>query len=379
MTTHGHHLSVQVSTGFTDAVCHAWAQLEDVSDIYAFQTCHWHKTWYEELGRTQGYTPAIVCLTDMDTGQCLALFPLATVKRRGGRILTFMGGELTDYNAPLLHQDVLSQYEGKWLALWNEIIAAIDADIVALRRVPAICAVSRNPMISLPFIRVTEHAHAAKLGEDFAAFVATRSSKLFADTRRQLRRLSEIGEVRIVEVATAEEQENIFTIMQEQKSRRWRETGSRDLFALPGYASFYRRLLTQPWTGATAVMSGLSVNGQWIATHWGIRYRERFYWIMPTYAAGDWARYSPGRILLEAMIKWAIGQRLSVFDLTVGDEAYKEQWADTHMDLYAGQAALTFRGRCYLAVDALMRKIRQWGRQQDWLRRLLRKPAVPSK
>jgi CelD/BcsL family acetyltransferase involved in cellulose biosynthesis len=159
--------------------------------------------------------------------------------------------------------------------------------------------------------------------------------------------------------------------MAQQKSRRWQETGSRDLFAEAGYLDFYRHLAQQGITGGEVIISGLQVKGQWIATHWGVRYDKRFYWLMPGYENDAWARYSPGRVLLDAVVQWSIEEKLSVFDLTVGDEGYKRQWADHVLPLYAGSYGVTLRGKLVVRLLHCYETTRARAREMTWLRYLV--------
>ena len=74
---------------------------------------------------------------------------------------------------------------------------------------------------------------------------------------------------------------------------------------------------------------------------------------VPDFEAGDWARLSVGRILLQCLIEWCIVNRIDSFDLTVGDEEYKRFWADTRLKLYESRYAQTVRGACFLAGSRL--------------------------
>jgi CelD/BcsL family acetyltransferase involved in cellulose biosynthesis len=201
------------------------------------------------------------------------------------------------------------------------------------------------------------------LPASFELFKASRSAKLFADGRRQRKRLSEIGAVRIEVAADAADAAPMLAAMTRQKSRRWLESGSRDLFAVPEYLAFYRKLtkyrLTGEPSGARVHVSSLSVGGEVIATHWGVVFRDRFYYLMPGYEAGSWARYSAGRLLLEDLVRRCIGEGVRVFDLTVGDETYKRDWADHTLLLYEYLRPGTLRGSVFVAWRRLRERLKR--------------------
>ncbi len=79
----------------------------------------------------------------------------------------------------------------------------------------------------------------------------------------------------------------------------------------------------------------------------GMVFRSRVYWLMPTFEAGDWARFSVGGLLMKSLVEWSISRGLSRFDLTIGDEAYKRLWADHSMPLYEYIRGMTTKGRLF--------------------------------
>ena len=62
---------------------------------------------------------------------------------------------------------------------------------------------------------------------------------------------------------------------------------------------------------------------------------------------GTGSRYSVGRLLMQRLIEESIEQGLLAFDLTVGDEPYKSQWADVTLPLFDYRRGITLRGRLY--------------------------------
>lgn len=326
----------------------------------AFQSFDWFAAWFEEVGAREGWKPCVAELRGAD-GRPLFIAPLGTRREGLLRVLSFLGGELTDYRAPLVDAAFARTLDTAGAQrLWQAVLARLPAvDLVRLRRMPAALGGIANPLALLPDARPTEQAHAACLPGSFAAFCAARPARLFADTRRQWRRLAEHGAVQAVLRVPPAQQPAVMAALAAQKSQRWRDTGSADLFARPGYLAFYERLARQQALqgGIEAVVSALTIDGQTIATHWGLRSTRRFYWILPAYDAA-WARFSPGRLLMEAALRQAIDEGLEVFDLTVGDEAYKRDWADAHVPLFALATARSPWGRLALAASGLRARAR---------------------
>ena len=365
--------TLRVYTCFA-AVEMRWRATQKTCTSFGFQSYDWLATWQRELGAQQGWEVQLVELSD-GANTTMMLLPLGRRRWFGLHVLSFLGGEVTDYHAPLLHPGFDTS---SFCALWPVIIRLLgNIDIFRVQRMPQHIEGVSNPLAALPGMLHTEQAHAATLPRSYEEFKKSRSAKMFADTHRQLRRLSKLGNVQLLIDVPTDLRTEVTAGMARQKARRWHETGSRDLFAEPGYLAFYQQLALLNhsehfFSGGEIVVSALYVDSHLVATHWGMRYGKRFYWLMPGYEDGEWKRYSVGRILLDAVLQHCIVERLAVFDLTVGDEAYKMQWADHSLPLYAGQQGHSLRGRLAVALDHGYQAVRLFARNNERLRKLVR-------
>lgn len=360
-------VALRIHTSFEQAEAR-WRLAQTGCAAYGFQAYDWLATWQRTLGRRQGWEVLLVELSDSED-RTLMLLPLGRRRKAGIRFVGFLGGEVTDYNAPLIRTDV--DFTG-FAALWPVIMRLLDGvDVFRTRRVPLHIDGVANPMLQLACMRQTEQAHAATLTYSYAQFQQPRSARMFSDTRRKWRRLGEQGKVQLLIDVPPPQREAVVAGMARQKTRRWHETGSRDLFAEPGYLQFYQDLAAQGVEGGEVMVSALYVGEQLIATHWGLCYHKRFYWLISGYEDGEWARYSAGRILLDAIVQHCIDRGMGIFDLTVGDESYKLQWADHSLPLYAGQQGYSLRGKMVVAFDQAYRRLRTRARNNPFLRRLV--------
>ena len=346
-----------------------WRTAVETCSCFVFQTFEWHSTWYATIGKAEGVRAYIVHLAD-DTGRTLLILPLGIYWRKGLRFLCFLGGIVTDYNVPLIDPEFASNISKReFSSLWRSILDLLPrVDVVWLQRMPDTIEGTRNPMITLVGTQHTENAHAAVLPADLATFKARRSTKLFSDNRRRRRRLSEKGRIDVsIPVVPADAVETLET-MARQKSRRWRESGGRDLFALPGYLQFYKILTNTSFQTGSVHISCLRLNGRMLATHWGLAFKQRFYWLMPGYQAGGWTRYSVGRLLLENVVEWCISEQISVFDLTVGDESFKFDWADHSLALYEHLDRRSVKGALFVAAYRFRARLKQDPRIRSFVR-----------
>lgn len=370
-----------------------WRNALTQGAAFVFQTWEWNEAWQRTVGDRQGVRPRIVALRD-PAGETVALWPLGIYRRQRIRVLDFLGEVMSDYRAPIVRPAFIAALPaGAFEALWRAIAKGLrGVDLVQMRRMPAVLDLPAdraqrlavdadlltmpNPMVSLPGAEHTENAHAARLPDALEAFDKRFSARRLSDMRRRIHQLSHLDMLAIIMEHPPHERPPIIDVMAEQKSQRWRATGSRDLFAEPGYLDFYRELEFDADTPACVSLSSMRVGPTYVATHWGVSFRQRYYWLLPTYdATGEWSKHSCGRAMLHAVVGWAIKERFAVFDLTVGDEAYKLDWADHTMALYTLSQPVTVRGQAMVRLQ----QAKAWARQQGWLRRLLGKDRGKGK
>jgi CelD/BcsL family acetyltransferase involved in cellulose biosynthesis len=350
---------VSIFTSFKDCEGRWRAALEHCA-AFAFQGFEWQSTWQATIGQAERVSPAIVHVADRD-GRTLLLLPLGIYPEHKLRVLRFLGGVITDYNVPLIDRSFAKRItKSEFARLWEIIVALLPSvDVIWLRRMPETIEDEANPVTGLRGAAHTENAYGAHLPATFDAFKAARRAKLFNDSRRQRKRLAEIGPVTISTPVAVEAAIPTLRVMARQKSRRWLESGGRDLFVQPGYLAFYERLTECAFQTGFVHVSSLQVGDEIVATHWGVVFGRRFYYLMPGYEAADWARYSAGRLLLESLVEWCIAQDLSVFDLTVGDDSYKLQWADHSVRLYEFLAPRSAKGMLFVTYRRLRERLRQ--------------------
>ena len=92
-----------------DDIKDEWLQLEKQAVLYYFQSFLWLSQWYYNIGKNRRSYPLIVAVYNNQT--IIALFPFCIERHYGiFRVLTWMGGKLADYNAPVF-SNLLSEDE----------------------------------------------------------------------------------------------------------------------------------------------------------------------------------------------------------------------------------------------------------------------------
>ena len=349
-----------------------WRQAVAGGACFAFQCFEWLAAFEETIGAAEGVEPLLVHVADR-AGRTLLFLPLCLERQGRLRMVTFLGGAVTDYGAPIIDPQFAATVTPREMArlLAAAVSLAPRADLVWLRRMPRSIEGVRNPLAELPGARHNENGHALLLPDAPDGF--RRSS----NNRRKRRQLAQLGPLEFRNPpASSPEAAAILAVLARQKSRRWLETVRWDMFAKPGYLAFYERLSSAGLDSAEVHVSALAVGDTVIAAHWGVVFRGRFYFLLIGREAGAWDRYSPGRLLIEELIGWCAREGgIGVFDLTAGEEGYKREWTDHSLPLFEYLAPLSAAGRWFVGQY----RIRQWLKQnrhlRNWIRRLKGRPA----
>jgi len=355
---------------------------------YVFQSADFLKTWCETIGRARLTRLAFVGVFTA-CGQPVLLLPLGVETRLGLRMLTCLDGGVVDYNCPVLFPASQDLSDTVMASLWIAMRRLLPpVDLILFDKMPGEVDGFRNPLLALgarpyshsgyvttlarlkqgkgrPQGKSKEEIKQAKSAEARDTSEKGRDDSKggslhlpFAqDTRRNLRRLGEMGTLSFRQAATVEERTQFLEAMIRQKTRRYMETRGVDGFDRPGYRAFFR-LATERFAEAGFLhLSAVTLDDKILATHWGYVAGSRFYYLMPSYEGGEWPRYSPGRLLLHWLLDGAAANGLEAFDQGIGDEAYKARYCDHVVALLQVEAACTAKGWAYLALRRARRRL----------------------
>lgn len=155
--------------------------------------------------------------------------------------------------------------------------------------------------------------------DELMAFFKT---SLRGDLRRQMRRLSELGELRYTEYRSWDDiPAATFAEFMRRHSARWPNA-----YKAP---HFHENLLRRGLAAGVVHFSTLSVGPVEIAWHLGFAYKGRFYYYMPA-GHQDYFKHSPTKVHLFHLVKTAVEQGFEVFDHLRGEENYKSGWSNAH-------------------------------------------------
>jgi CelD/BcsL family acetyltransferase involved in cellulose biosynthesis len=365
--SHRVHLSIHDQLGSVEK---EWRAFEQHTDCTVFQTYDWLSTWQLHIGAVEGARPAIVVGKDAG-GATLFIFPLAVYPGPVVDELAWLGTELCDYNAPLLSRSFATAMpDAKFRDLWRRILADLQDhprlgfDLVRLEKMPATVGSQPNPMLSLAVVPNPSGAYATRLSASWEAFYAAkRSSSTRSRDRGKRKKLAELGALALVHADDSAAALASLDTLVAQKSRSFARMGTSNLFERPGHLAFYRALVSDPRLRPRVHVSHFDVGRRPAAVNLGLIFRDRYYHLQASHDDGEFSRFGPGAAHLHELLRHAIERGLTVFDFTIGDEAYKRDWCDEAQPLFDYLAAVTLRGSCALpllrAKGRLKRRIKQ--------------------
>jgi CelD/BcsL family acetyltransferase involved in cellulose biosynthesis len=328
-----------------------WRAFEAVAAVTAFQAFDYLSPWQEHVGRREGILPAVV-IGRIRGDETLLILPLAIEPGRMVRRLTFMAQQLADYAAPLLHPRFAELFPAdQFPLLWQAVGRKLRSDpryrhdLVALFKMPELVGDQPNPFLSLTVQLNPNGAHYTNLTGSWESLYETkRSTATRRSDRSKLKRMAALGELRFETPTDRAEILDTLDTLFAQKSKALAKLGVNDVFARPGYREFFQALTTAPAPAAIARVACLKVGDTMAATHLGLEFRARYYYVIASYDDGPASQFGPGLALLRYLMEQAIARGLAIFDFTIGDERYKREWRDVELKLYDHAAPASFRG-----------------------------------
>jgi CelD/BcsL family acetyltransferase involved in cellulose biosynthesis len=131
------------------------------------------------------------------------------------------------------------------------------------------------------------------------------------------------------------------------------------MFEWPGYRDFFIDL-TGAQSACLTHVSRVDVGEMTAAANFGLMYRGRYYYILAGYDDGELARFGPGAMQLQEVMRHAAENNCPLFDFTIGDEPYKREWCDIEIGLCDYVAPASWRGSLVAASTVAFRQIKRW-------------------
>ena len=355
----------------------AWIGLAGSGHISPFQTLEFVDLFIASIVATRPVSVLIFQVLAED-GQTLMILPRLRRKQAGAIIVESFDLDLADYVMPVFSATAnLSGADHR--DIWSRVLAHIsDADLMSFKKMPPVWNQIANPLMGLGNARpmgISTYPMMVRGSEDIAAF---RKTGIFHDCQKRLRKWLREGHVVTQHVAqTPDEAEHLFRELVALRQERFTLLNRNDETRDKSIFEFYLALARQGIMNGSVCLFALRVDGEILAVNYALRQNDRLVVVMIGTKMGRWASYSPGLVNFVRLAEWAIAEKLSVYDLGVGELVYKKRFNADPVPLYECYVPLSWRGRLLGLEHDARRKIRIFlkahPRLNLWIRKTLAK------
>jgi len=187
-----------------------------------------------------------------------------------------------------------------------------------------------------PFHRLCEPSALIDLSQGYESYVSERRAAGTEQIKKCMtlvRRLElEVGPINFIPHSP---DKNALLQVLNWKSDQYRKTGWRDLFALKWGRSLVERIHATQSEGFAGMLSLLYAGDHLLAGHLGMRSRTIWHYWFPAYDP-QFAKYSPGLLLLLKMCEHAPRMGLRTIDLGTGMTLYKRRLMNASVSVAEG-------------------------------------------
>lgn len=361
----------------------SWSRLHKQSETRSiFLTWDWLSTWWECYGAdAELYTFAV-----LRNDELVGIAPLQLRRDDGLRVVEFLGTGLSDY------ADVIAAAENKpWViaTIFEALVRRRDRwDVLRLQNIPSASA-------TMPLLEQQAQPEGWVVRKQSAGAcpaLSLEKSRTFAETCarkrslvRHTRYFEHLAPLAFSHVLDSDEVADLLPHFFEQHRDRRFMAGDRSLFDDMRNRRFFERVSQTLLESGWLRFSALRWRDELLAFHFGFLYDRVFTWYMPSFNV-DYARYSPGEVMLKRLLEDALAADAREFDFALGQTAHKERFANVKrenvsLEIVQPRAHEVVRpgppGETTAAAKARQRRAR-WGRTHRFLWRAQPLPPVPS-
>lgn len=310
------------------AVENEWRHLEMIAPHSAYQKFDWVQAWLDNIAPHVGTRPCIV-LGRGPGGAPAFILPLGLRHGTGFTLGGWLGGKHANYNMGLYAPEIAGRLDRATLSsVLAEAGRAAGIHAFALLNQPFAWQGYANPLAALPHRPSAADAWHQNLEAHFDDFLLSlRGSGARRRLRWRERRMSGNGRLRMERAATPEAARVMARIMLDQKAERFRAQGRANDLAEPGVEDFVMALAAGAGPRSAALeIYALMNKEETLAICGGGNGSGRFSCYFNSITAAPSAKFGPSEVLIARLLEQFCDDRLSGFDLGIGDNAYKELW-----------------------------------------------------
>ncbi|WP_027160832.1 GNAT family N-acetyltransferase [Mesorhizobium sp. WSM1293] len=318
-------------------------------------TAHQNYAWAEGIVARlmpEGAELLIVEVNDAVTGAPRMLVPLIRRPAFRHRVIEWLSCGVCDYSAPLL-ADASPWTMQSAQAAWAAVRSVLPpADRIQITGIPQSISGVANPLALLAATRDSLHTSFGLAIDGDPETVLKRLCRpsFVKAFNKDWRRLERLGDVELVEANTPALVEVIFGGLVRMRLSRFRELGRFDLLTQATAVDFYRNAALEGLSDGSVRLFGLRVGEALIAVQYLLIHQVTVHALLISIDQGAVPNVSPGLLIMGKLMSWARGRGFDYFDLSVGNQSYKEHMGAVGSGLRELCHGITVRGSAVSAA-----------------------------
>lgn len=317
-----------------------------------FQTMAWFQDWERCVGKTP--SSKSIDIVGYKNDIPVILLPLNLEIHLGYKMLSWRTGELSDYCCPLIAPEVREKLQ--YSEVQELIIKANNqykiADVVKLQKLPEKFIVPNDFYSGSNPIRYHVYSHRTIVKGSWDEYY---NAKRGPKTRRRLKdKFKTLSKFAPVTMRFAENEEEARELIAQCISMKASQLKRRNNWNPFSSTSSKQHVIDHfsSGIGDNSWVASLYLGEKPIAISFGFKSSEGWLLYQLAMQDGDHAAYSPGTHLLIFIMRhcWEAGAKM--FDFSLGDEPYKDDWCEVHDTLLIDVFSLSWRG---MPISALLR------------------------
>lgn len=321
-----------------------------------FQSYNWNWHWCQNylIPKTKRTSLELSIVVGKKDGRVVMIWPLISDSSIGVKFVCWMGMPVSQYSDVLIEDDPRKL---EWLNEgWRYIRTQMGVDIICLQKVRADAELSNlTRCLNLQPVLQTEapYADLSKAGSH-EVYEERFSARLRKNRRRQLRRLSEQGDVSIEFLTKGKAACEAVQQAIEMKCRWLQKQGLvSKAFADDRIEKFFANILTSSNRPTGCQVSVMKVGNEIAAIVIGIVCKGRHVTHISAYNIDpQFIRSGAGALLIDATVRNCLDMDLNNFDMMAPGDPYKYEWSDASVKVSDYAVPLTPRGQAYAAFGS---------------------------
>tara|TARA_Y100000590_G_scaffold467648_1_gene647250 strand:+ start:2482 stop:3528 length:1047 start_codon:yes stop_codon:yes gene_type:complete len=307
---------IKIFSEFNEELEKKWTTLEKEANITIFQTYNWQKYWYLNCG----HDIKIVNVLIFDYEKLIAILPFH-IKKKIFKILSWNGFPFSDYNLPIIRNNTYIKNED-YKNIFLDLKKNYNFDVLHLINNADSDFYNKKNFIS-------NKTYKLNLNEEktYKEIV----DKLKKKIKYENNKIKKNYKLEINLKPSNNEKKEIINFFVKQKANQLERTRGWNYLNLERYKNYIVNI--QNLNNEVTNYSFIKLNGKIVASHIGYNFRNIFFYIFPVYDV-NFKKFSLGNILLLNILEFCETNKIICFDLTIGDEKYKEKLSNKVENLY---------------------------------------------